>query len=163
MHKLKTPTGQLLADVAELDDLSSILLLAVLLAIIPVLQGNDVTLISSLGSNVVLVLMKLILFITGCYLLSHYLEPGFTRLVCRWENSMILLTITVLRPGLAIAATAGYLGFSLAIGTLFAGLAFSRDPQAVHTDAKFAYMYEFPSPFFFIHIGMQIELGAFVT
>jgi len=68
----------------------------------------------------------------------------------------------VLGAGLTIAAAAGYLGFSLAIGALFAGLAFSRDPQAVHTDAKFSYFYEFLTPFFFIHIGMQVDPGAVV-
>jgi Kef-type K+ transport system membrane component KefB len=108
------------------------------------------------------VLLKLALFITGCYLFSHYLEPGFTRFNRQWENSTTGFTITVLGTGLTIAAVAGYLGFSLAIGALFAGLAFSRDPQAVHTDARFSYFYEFLIPFFFIYIGMQVDPGAIV-
>jgi len=162
MHKLNTSNGQLLVDVAELDDLSGVLLLAILLAIIPVLQGNETALWSSIGVTTIVVLLKLVVFITGCYLFSHYLEPEFTRFNRQWENSTTALTITVLGAGLAIAAVAGFLGFSLAIGALFAGLAFSRDPQAVHTDAKFAYFYEFLTPFFFIHIGMQIDPGAVV-
>lgn len=160
MHKLNTSNGQLLVDVAELDDLSGVLLLAVLLAIIPVLQGNDAALLPLLGTTVFTVLVKLALFITGCYLFSHYLEPDFTGFNRQWEHSTTGLTISVLGAGLAIAAFAGYLGFSLAIGALFAGLAFSRDPQAVRTDAKFAYFYEFLTPFFFIYIGMQIDPGA---
>jgi len=162
MNKLDTPNGQLLVDVAELDDLSGVLLLAVLLAIISVLQGNEVALLPSISVTVIVVLLKLALFITGCYLFSHYLEPNFTRFNRQWENSTIGLTITVLGAGLTIAAVAGFLGFSLAIGALFAGLAFSRDPQAVHTDAKFSYFYEFLTPFFFINIGMQVDPGAVV-
>jgi Kef-type K+ transport system membrane component KefB len=162
MHKLNTSNGQLLVDVAELDDLSGVLLLAILLAIIPVLQGNEAALLPSIGVTTLVVILKLVVFITGCYLFSHYLEPEFTRFNRQWENSTTALTITVLGAGLAIAAVAGFLGFPLAIGALFAGLAFSRDPQAVHTDAKFAYFYEFLTPFFFIHIGMQIDPGAIV-
>jgi len=75
MNKLDTSSGQLLVDVAELDDLSGVLLLAVLLAIISVLQGNEVALLPSISVTVIVVLLKLALFITGCYLFSHYLEP----------------------------------------------------------------------------------------
>jgi len=160
MHKLNTPNGQLLVDVAELDDLSGVLLLAVLLAIIPVLQGNEAALLPSIGVTALVVFLKLALFITGCYLFSHYLEPDFTRFNRAWDKSTTGLTITVLGAGLAIAAVAGYLGFTIAIGALFAGLAFSRDPQAVRTDARFAYFYEFLTPFFFIYIGMQVDPGA---
>ena len=159
LNKLNTSTGQLLLDVAELDDLSGVLLLAVLIAIIPVLQSDETALLSSMGITTFVVLVKLTLFITGCYLFSHYLEFGFTQFNRQWEGSKIGLTISVLGAGLAIAAVAGYLGFSLAIGALFAGLAFSRDPRAVHTDAKFVYFYEFLTPFFFIYIGMQVNPG----
>jgi Kef-type K+ transport system membrane component KefB len=160
LHKLNTSNGRLLVDVAELDDLSGVLLLAVLLALIPILQEPEAALLPSLGTTAVALLVKLLLFITGCYLFSYYLEPAFARFIRRWENSTIGLTISVLGAGLAIAGVAGHLGFSVAIGALFAGLAFSRDPQAVHTDAKFAYFYEFLTPFFFINIGMQINPEA---
>ena len=163
VNKLNTSVGQLLLDVAELDDLSGVLLLAVLIAIIPVLQGNESSLLPSISMTAFAVLLKLALFITACYLFSHYLEPGFTQFNRQWENSTIGLTITVLGAGLAIAAVAGYLGFSLAIGALFAGLAFSRDPRAVHTDAKFVYFYEFLTPFFFIYIGMQVDPGVITS
>ena len=64
------------------------------------------------------------------------------------------------RSALVISAIAGYLGFTLAIGALFAGLAFSREPQAVHIDGKFSYFYELFTPFFFIQIGMHVDSGA---
>lgn len=160
LHKLNTPRGQLLVDVAELDDLSGVLLLAILLAIIPILQGDGEPLLASLGHTSLFVLIKLALFITGCFLFSRYLESGFTRVNRRWENTTTGLTISVLGAGLAIAAVAGAMGFSVAIGALFAGLAFSRDPEAVRTDGKFTYFYEFLTPFFFIYIGMQVNPAA---
>ena len=160
MHKLNTPKGQLLVDVAELDDLSGVLLLAILLTIIPVLRGGDGEFLTLMGITILIVLLKLTLFITGCYLFAHYLEADFTRFSRDIENSTASMALTILGAGLVIAAVAGYLGFSLAIGALFAGLAFSRDPEAVRTKAKFTNFYELFAPFFFIYIGMQMDPTA---
>ncbi|MGF1761577.1 cation:proton antiporter [Photobacterium sagamiensis] len=158
MHKLNTSTGQLLVDVAELDDLSGVLLLGVLLAIIPALQNNETVFLPSIGIIAVKEMITFVLFITGCYLFSHYLEPAFTRFSCNKANSKSSgLTISMLGTGIVITAIAGYLGLSLAIGALFAGLAFSRDPLTVHSDTKFMYFYELLTPFFFIYIGMQVD------
>ena len=63
----------------------------------------------------------------------------------------------------SLPAAAGALGFSLAIGAFFGGLAFSRDPEAVKLDAYFDPLYDFFTPFFFIGIGMRVDpssLGA---
>jgi Kef-type K+ transport system membrane component KefB len=150
----------LLVDVAELDDLSGVLLLSVLLAVIPVLHVGNGDFLSLAGMTTLVVLLKLVAFVVGCYMFAHYLEARFTRFSRKLERSVTDLTITILGAGLAIAVIAGYLGFSLAIGALFAGLAFSRDPQAVKTDARFAYLYEFFTPFFFVHIGMQVDPAA---
>lgn len=163
LHLMNTSRAQLLVDVAELDDLSGVLLLAILLAVIPVLLGEDGNLLSLIGTTTYTVLLKLALFITGCYLFAHFLEADITRFSRKQEGSATAMTITILGIGILIAAVSGYLGFSLAIGALFAGLAFSRDPQAVHADARFGYFYEFFTPFFFIQIGMQIDPGTFFT
>ena len=140
-HKLNTQKGQLLVDVAELDDLSGVLLLAILLAIIPVLQGGGGEILTLIGITTSIALLKLTLFISGCYIFAHYLEADFTRFSRDIEESTTAMTITILGTGLVIAAVAGYLGFSLAIGALFAGLAFSRDPETVRTKAKFTTFY----------------------
>jgi Kef-type K+ transport system membrane component KefB len=163
LHLLGTPRGQLLLDVAELDDLSGVILLALLLAIIPLLLDGGTAILPPLGMTALSVVVKLALFVAGCYLFSYFVEPGFTRFNSRWEKSVVGLTITVLGSGLAIAGIAEFLGFSLAIGALFAGLAFSRDPEAVHTDAGFAYFYELLTPFFFIYIGMQVDPGVIAS
>jgi len=161
LGRLQSDMGQLLLDVAELDDLSGVLLLAVVLAIIPVLQDGGNGLLPQVGTTTLGVLLKLAGFITACYLFAHYLESPFTHFIREIGSSPVALTICILGAGLSIAAIAGVLGFSLAIGALFAGLAFSRDPEAVRTDGHFAHFYELLTPFFFIQIGMQMEPGAF--
>ena len=155
--KANTSAGQLLIDVAELDDLSAILLLAVVLAIIPVLQAGEPEIIAILGSTIGAMTVKLALFIAACYCFAQYLESGFTRFIVQWTQSKIGLTLGILGMGITISAIAGYFGFSLAIGALLAGLAFSRDHEAVRARTRIRSLYDFFVPFFFIHIGMEVS------
>jgi Kef-type K+ transport system membrane component KefB len=62
--------------------------------------------------------------------------------------------------GFVFSALAALLGLSIAIGAFFAGLAFSRDPTAVRADASFQDLFEFFLPFFFIWIGMEIDVSS---
>ena len=156
-------TGATLLDVAELDDLSAAVLLAVLLGTLPAMLNGDSDLWLQAGTSSLLVLSKLAVFIVGCYLFAHFLEEKFTEFNRRMSDTPASLTISILGAGLAISAVADFLGFSVAIGALFAGLAFSRDPEAVRTDGSFTYFYEFLTPFFFIHIGMQTDLAVLVN
>ena len=71
--------------------------------------------------------------------------------------------LEVVGVGFIIAAVAGLLGFSAAIGAFFAGLLFSRDSEAVKMDASFGALYELFTPFFFIGIGLNIEPRALNT
>jgi len=132
------------------------------LGTLPGMLNGDDSLWIRVGSSSIFVLVKLAIFIAGCYLFAHYLEARFTDFNRRMSDTRASLTISILGAGLVIAAIADYMGFSSAIGALFAGLAFSRDPEAVRTDGNFTYFYEFLTPFFFIHIGMQVELGMLV-
>lgn len=156
-------TGATLLDVAELDDLSAAVLLALLLGILPLVLNGDGDIWRTVGVSSMLVLAKLLGFFVLCYLFAHFLEQKFTGFNRRMSDTPASLTISILGAGLTIAATADYLGFSVAIGALFAGLAFSRDPEAVRTDGSFTYFYEFLTPFFFIHIGMQTDLSVLIN
>ncbi|HKJ70344.1 MAG TPA: cation:proton antiporter [Gammaproteobacteria bacterium] len=156
---LGSANGQLLVDVGEMDDLSGVAIMALLLSVVPVLQdgsGIPWPLVGQVGGWF---LLKLAAFAALCWAFSQYLEGHITRWAIRREPAPGRMLI-VLGLGLLIAAGAGWLGFSLAIGALFAGLTFSRDPVAVRTEANFADLYEFLVPFFFIGIGLQMDPGA---
>jgi len=160
---LNSGKGTLLIDVAELDDLSGVLLLTILVAILPALQTDNSDLLGAAGATALLTLAKLTAFIVLCYLFSRYLEEPFTRLTRRYGGDGTALIIAILGIGLAISAFANLLGFSVAIGALFAGLAFSRDPAVVHSEGRFTFFYEFFAPLFFIHIGMQVDPSVFLV
>lgn len=160
-NKLETPVGELLVDVAELDDISSVIFMVVLFGLTPVLAqaGTMGITVVELWQQTWPLLLALGAFLGGAVLFSIFLEKPVTSFFGRLESAPSFM-ITVLAIGLIIASLAGIAGFSLAIGSFFAGLIFSRDPRAVHTDARFEDIYELFAPFFFIGIGLSVEIEA---
>ncbi|MGF1478531.1 MAG: cation:proton antiporter [Cyanophyceae cyanobacterium] len=151
---LHSPNGELLLDIAEMDDIAAIALMSLLFAIIPSLGSQ--AFLPVLAEVVGPFLLKVLLFGTLCFVFFRYLERPMTRFFERIEpppDPMLMVAGT----GIVIAALAGFLGFSVAVGAFFAGLAFSRDPEAVKLDASFGTLYDFLVPFFFIHVGLQID------
>jgi len=161
---LKSRTGELLMDVAELDDISGIVLMALLFAVLPVLktEAGNVGLFSLLLTSTGWLLLKLFLFGGVCLLFSLFLERHITHYVKKIRSTSFLMLITI-GIGFIIASLAGMLGFSVAIGAFFAGLSFSRDPQSVKIDASFDSIYNLFGPFFFIGIGMSIQPASLST
>ncbi|MFW6061444.1 MAG: cation:proton antiporter [Planctomycetota bacterium] len=153
--RLQTPEGALLLDVAEMDDISGILLMAMLFGVAPVLAAEGGSLIGPLVRTTGWVLVKLAGLMVAALLFSRYAEHRFTGAVERWETppDPMLMVVGV---GLVTGAVAGLLGFSAAIGAFLAGLAFSRDPDAIRMEASFDALYELFVPFFFIGIGLSI-------
>jgi Kef-type K+ transport system membrane component KefB len=162
MKALQSPNGELLIDVAELDDISAVVFMALLFAILPSLRGDLQTagsLVAIISSQTGIFLLKLVGYGGFCYLFSRYAEKSVTSFFRNLESSPDpMLTVTGI--GFMIAAVSSGLGFSLAIGAFFAGLVFSRDPQAVKMESSFLPLYDLFSPFFFIGIGLQIEPGT---
>jgi Kef-type K+ transport system membrane component KefB len=68
--------------------------------------------------------------------------------------------LLVAGSGILIASLARVLGFSVAVGAFFAGLAFSRDPHAVKLQGSFNTLHAFFAPFFFIGIGLRVDPGV---
>ncbi len=157
---LDTPRGQLLVDVAELDDISGVTLMALLFAVAPLLhQADPGSITAALGSAVAPLLGKLIILGIICILFSHFLEQRITRFLERAVPSPDPMLV-VAGIGFVIAAVSELLGFSFAIGVFFAGLAFSRDPDAVKFDTSFKTLHELFSPFFFIGIGLVVSFDV---
>lgn len=162
-NAVNSPTGELLLDVAELDDISGIVLMALLFAVVPVLkEGTQASITPILLKTGGLILLKLVAFGGLCAVFSLYLERRITDFFKRIESppNFMLLVAGI---GFIMAALAGWLGFSVAIGAFFAGLAFSRDPESVKIDASFGPLYELFSPFFFIGIGLSIDPGTMTS
>ena len=155
-----SPTGELLLDVAEMDDISGIILMVLLLSVVSGIQGGGIQVSAGrLAQAVGLIFLKLLMFGLLCIVFSRYLEEKITRFFEKKTHSPEPM-IVVAGLGFVIAGIGALLGFSLAMGAFFAGLVFSRDPEAVKLDTSFCSIYEIFSPFFFIGIGLSINLSS---
>ena len=158
---LKTDDGELLIDIAEMDDIAAIALMSLFLAMIPVLNGEvEANIIPVFLQTISPFFLKVAIFGIFCLILFRYFEQPLTRWFESLEpapDPMLMIAGTAFM----IAALAGLMGFSVAVGAFFAGLVFCRDPDAVKFDASFATLYEFFVPFFFIYIGLQLEIDSF--
>ena len=103
----------------------------------------------------VIFIVKAALFGAFCFLVARF---GERRIVAALRgtdepgSALVLLGV-----GLIIASVVSLFGFSIAIGAFFAGLIFSRDPEAVRLETAFMPLHAFFVPFFFIAIGFRIE------
>lgn len=162
-NALDSDDGELLVDVAEMDDISAVVLMSLLFVVVPVLHLNpDANVMPLMGLTIAGFGVKAFLFGTFCFYFSRNIEKPMTQFFERLEPAPDP-TIMVVGVGIIIAAIAGLLGFSVAIGSFFAGLLFSRDPEAVKLEASFITIYEFFVPFFFFGIGLNIHLETLPT
>ncbi len=151
---INSTNGERFLDVAELDDISGVIFLGLLFAILPAIRGQgDLVKVTLWEAG--LFGAKLIGFVLFCMVFSLVAEKRITAF-CRKIESAPDPMLVVAGIGFIIAALAGVLGFSLAIGAFFAGLAFSRDPERVKLEASFTSLYELFTPFFFIGIGLAL-------
>ena len=154
---LNSDNGELLLDLAEMDDLAAIALMSLLLSMLPVLNGEvEANFLPVLIQTIVPFILKVILFGTFCLVFFRYLEQPMTRFFEKIEPAPDPM-LMVAGIGFIIAALAGFLGFSVAVGGFFAGLVFCHDPDAVTLDSSFSTLYEFFVPFFFLNIGLQLD------
>lgn len=157
---LRSPNGQLMVDVAELDDVSGVLLMGVLFAVLPLLkEGNTANIGPVLATTAGSFFIRLTAFLSFCFLFSRFVEQRLTQIYAGLGPRHYLM-ILVVGTAFLISGLAAALGFSIAIGAFFAGLMFSRDPQAVKVDGDFSSLYEFFSPFFFIQIGLSVDINS---
>jgi Kef-type K+ transport system membrane component KefB len=157
---LNSDNGELLVDIAEMDDIAAIALMSLLFAMIPVLNGDvEANILPVFTETIGPFLLKVLVFGTFCLILFRYLERPMTRFFQALEpapDPMLMVAGTAF----IIASLAGLMGFSVAVGAFFAGLVFCRDPDAVKFDASFATLSEFFVPFFFIYIGVELEIES---
>jgi len=156
---LNSESGSLVLDVAELDDISGVVLMALLLSLIPTLSAQGAVSWSSVGMTGLGLLSQLALFTLACWSFAHWLEPPLARFLASREKPPARMLVVV-SIGSLIAAIAGMLGFSLAVGALFAGLMFSKAPRRVRQDRTYIALHDFLAPFFFIGIGLKLEPAA---
>lgn len=159
-RSLGSPNGQLMLDVAELDDISGVVAMAILFAVLPVWhEGGNESVIPLVFETLGWFLLKMLVFASVCFLFSSFVEKRLTdayRTVHPSPETLVL----IVAASLLISSAAEYLGLSIAIGAFFAGVMFSRDSEHESIEQAIAPLAAFITPFFFIGIGLDVDLSA---
>ena len=152
--------GALLLDLAELDDVTGILFMALLLGIAPALiAGNNDILLPTIVVLALVLCLKLGAFGAFCLVFAKFAAARLTRWALRLGPPPYPMLVLA-GVAFAIAAIAGYIGFSLAIGAVLAGLAFTGNPDREQIDRSLAPVFALFAPFFFIGIGLAVDFGT---
>ncbi len=164
--KMASKEGELLLDTAELDDMSGVALMAILISITPIIRefsgkASSASLFTTefwqaLSTQAGLFGAKFLIFIFLIILAGRYLEQPLAHSARKIGNKATVL-VFVVGFGLIIAGTAGFIGLSLPVGALLAGLLLSRNREDFGVEPFYQSIYLFFIPYFFIHIGFQID------
>ncbi|MBT3329891.1 MAG: cation:proton antiporter [Rhodospirillaceae bacterium] len=161
-NALGSANGETFVDVAELDDLSGVALMALLLGVAPVLRnGDDAASLAAVAMASIILMLKAGGFVALLYLVARYGEHYISRTLKKTGAPDSILFIAGV--GLLISALASVFGFSMAIGGFFAGVIFGRDPDAVKLETSFLPLHALFAPFFFIAIGLRIDPGSLAS
>ncbi len=99
---------------------------------------------------------KALIVTAGLYLLVRYLFPRFQKFI---GSSQELLFLLSLAWGLGVSAIFFYLGLSIEIGALIAGVAMSLSPFADEMSSRLKPLRDFFVVLFFVFLGSQVVLG----
>lgn len=150
--EITTPQGRISVGILIFQDI----IVVPMILISPLLAGNS----PNLAMTLLLLLGKFAGIIVVLILLSRYLVPRLLDLVIRTKNNeLFLLTIIVLC--FATAWLTNSIGLSLALGAFFAGLIISESPYSHQATAMVLPFREIFISFFFVSIGMLLDLQFF--
>ncbi|MDP4281786.1 MAG: cation:proton antiporter [Bacteroidota bacterium] len=151
--EINTSYGRVVLAVLIFQDL----MIVPLMLVTPLLAGNTVNVIK----EVFILLAKVTGLIGILFLLARFILPKILRLVVRTRSrELFLLTITVICFGTAWLTST--IGLSLALGAFFAGLLLSETPYRHQTVALVLPFREIFLSFFFISIGMLLDVRFFM-
>jgi Kef-type K+ transport system membrane component KefB len=154
---LRSSAGELLLDVAELDDLSAIFFMSLLLALASerlLFPGGSIDAVA-LSLVAGWLFLKASALCAFCLVFAYRTEKRVTAFFLSHERPPAP-ALAIFGIAIAIAGAAAALGFSVAVGAFFAGLVFSRDPAALKSESSIEPLYEAFIPFFFLGLGFQM-------
>ncbi len=112
------------------------------------------------GGNVYLLatitIVKGVVLIAVLFGVSNFLLPRLSKFVAASQEMLFLFSITW---GLGIATLFQYLGFSVEIGALVAGVTMSMTPYAIEAAARLRPLRDFFVLLFFILLGSQVNFS----
>lgn len=129
------------------------LIIVPMILLIPILSGESGGILGSLG----LMVLKTAAIIIIVILLARYAVPYVLHQVARTQNQELFLLV-ILLVGLSVAWATSILGLSLALGAFLAGLAISESEYSHQAFGRIVPFRDIFTSFFFVSIGMLLNL-----
>ena len=143
-HELETLAGRITLGVLVLQDIATILFLA--------MQPNLKNLVASV---LLLALVKVVVLVAVAYIVARWVLPPIFNFASRQPE---LVLVGALAWCFALAGFAGYLGLSREMGALIAGVMVSTFPYTLDVIAKVTSLRDFFVTLFFVGLGMVIPV-----
>lgn len=151
--EISSPHGRVSVGILIFQDLVVVLMMLM----IPILAGRS----TNPGSDLLLLFGKLVGIVAVLYLLGKYVVPVLLKLVVKAKSrELFILTIVVLC--FSTAWLTSMVGLSLALGAFFAGLIISESDYSHQATANILPFREIFISFFFVSVGMLLDLGFFI-
>jgi Kef-type K+ transport system membrane component KefB len=141
--------GRISVGILIVEDISVVIVMIALTA----LAGEAGA--TNLGQTILEVGLKGAGFLGGIALLTRFFLSRFLHSVARSPELLVLSAITW---AIALAAGADLLGFSKEVGAFLAGVAIASTPYRVPVSARLVSLRDFLLLFFFIELGVNIDL-----
>jgi len=149
-----SPHGRILIAILIFQDL----VVVPMILITPILAGQS----DELGKTVFLLFVQVAGVIGAIVVLGRYVVPKVFRMVVKTKSKeLFLLTVVVIC--FATAWLTSSLGLSLALGAFFAGLIISQSDYSHQATANIQPFREIFISFFFVSIGMLLNLQFFAA
>jgi Kef-type K+ transport system membrane component KefB len=155
---------KVLTDRGEIEQLHGRIALGILIvqdivvvALMIVLAAFDPEEQVSVAAQATSILLRGGLLLIGTALLARYVLPRVTHLLARQGELLVLASVTW---AVALAAVAIIMGFSAEVGAFIAGVALASSEYRDAISARLTTLRDFLLVFFFIDLGVRLELGG---
>ncbi|KAB2817818.1 monovalent cation:proton antiporter family protein [Phaeocystidibacter marisrubri] len=149
-----TPHGRVAVAILIFQDI----MVVPLMLVTPMLAGQSENWMLEVG----ILLIKVLTVIAITWVLARYVVPFILDRVVRTKNKeLFILTLVVICFATAWMTSA--VGLSLALGAFFAGLIISESSYSHQATANILPFREIFISFFFVSIGMLLDIGFFFT
>jgi len=129
-----------------------------MMLVTPLLAGKS----NDVAGDLLWMLGKMVLLLVAVFISGRFVVPRLLRAATKGKgNELFVITIVVICFAAAYATQA--LGLSLALGAFFAGLVISETDHAYHATGIVLPFHELFMSFFFVSIGMLVDLHQFLA
>ncbi len=152
--EINSPHGRIALAILIFQDI----IVVPMMLFTPIISGKA----ENVGSTLIILLLKVLLVVGVVLLLTRYIVPRVLFKVAQ-AKSRELFILTIIVICFATAWLTSSIGLSLALGAFFAGLIISESDYSHQATANILPFREIFISFFFVSIGMLLDIGFLVS